>query len=171
MGLPLSVRVSRASQGQERRSRRCQDTCLRCSEKTPAWTRSSSEDWWPSVAFPVSSTHTCLPSLPGDPSPCFQDSAFHQPPFLPVLTVAPIPTSFWSPNSRHNCPPLKDPGAEARWTRVTRRCLFINHPDKHSLPCSAQATLHSKANLPVSNGIFPVPARLEKPALRRGWGS
>lgn len=84
---------------------------------------------------------------------CYQDPAFQQSPFLPAGTVAPISEGFWSPESTHNCSP-KDPGADACWTQVTRRCLFINHPDKHNVPCSAQATLHSKANPPRQTEHF-----------------
>lgn len=108
----------------------------------------TSEDSWPSLVFPVSSTHLCLPGFQGIQAPLSPGPSIPPAPFLPAGTVAPIPTSFWSPESRHNCSPPTDPGADARWTQVTRRCLFINHPDKHNLPCSTQATLHSKTNSP-----------------------
>lgn len=146
MGLPHSVSVSRASLGSGVKKcktirhllvkRRWGECILLLRTCSPLWSS-------------LSPPHTCVSLVPRASKPlCYQDPAFHQSPFRPAGTVAPIPTSCWSPESKHNCSPPTDPGADARWTQVTRRCLFINHPDKHNLPCSAQATLHRTANSP-----------------------
>lgn len=147
VGLSLSVRVAWASSGSGAKSRKHQVTGWSPGEKISGWKPSFSRTGgrlWPplspllaSVSWdPRGSTPLCLQD-PGPFQPLSSQRAQLSHPNELLVTI-----------EQAHCSPPKDQGTDACWTWVTQRHLFINHPDKHNLPCAAQTSLHSKANPP-----------------------
>lgn len=135
-GAALSVRVSWAALGSGAKGRKHQITCWNPGKRH--WgghTLSSGAPGPPGLPRP--SAHLCILGSPGGPgSYTVRTQRSISPSSCQQATVTPTPSELLVTSEQAQLFPLKDQGADAGWTWVTQRCLFITIPEQHNLPCS-----------------------------------